>query len=162
MKAEAKNIRLQFDKNRQCELVLTVDMPAANAIAEVFRLKGLAADGKPLELEVKERKRSTKANACLWKLCEKIADIRQCAKEDVYLEMLRRYGVSAHIIAGPESLGRLKEGWRAYKVLGGMNPGAKKGVHVQCFFGSHLYDAKEFLTLLNGVKAEAKALGIEV
>lgn len=90
MKATAKNIRLQFDERQQCEFVLLVDMPAALAIAEVFKLKGLIADGKELEFELKEhvKKRSEKANACLWKLCGEIANLRQCGKEDVYLEML--------------------------------------------------------------------------
>lgn len=55
----------------------------------------------------------------------------------------------------------MKEGWRAYRVMGEMNLGGQKGVHAQCFFGSHQYDAKEFSALLDGVKAEAKALGIE-
>lgn len=45
--------------------------------------------------------------------------------------------------------------------LGEVVINGQKAIQLQCYFGSHSYNSKEFSVLLNGVLDEAKELGIE-
>lgn len=56
---------------------------------------------------------------------------------------------------------RVKKEWRTVRELGELEISGQKAIQLQCYFGSHTYNTKEFSVLLNGVLDEAKELGIE-
>lgn len=116
-----------------------------------------------LDIEIKKhrKKRSLDANAALWKMLSMMADKLNASKDDLYIEMLDRYGVFTHIVAKPNVVDRVKQEWRTVRELGEVTINGKTGVQLQCYFGSSTYDSKEFSVLLNGVIDEAKALGID-
>ena len=120
-------------------------------------------DYKELSVEIKKyrAKRSLSANGYLWVLLNKIACVVNRSKEDVYLEMLKRYGVFTHIIAKPNMIDKIKSEWKTVEVLDEKQIGSQKGVQLLCYFGSSTYDTKEFTQLLDGVISEAKELDIE-
>lgn len=88
-----------------------------------------------------------------------IAIVLGTTKDEVYLEMLDRYGVFTHIIVKPKIVEKVKMEWRITRELGSVVVNGSVGVQLQCYFGSSTYDSKEFSTLLDGVISEAQELG---
>ena len=106
-------------------------------------------------------KRSLNANALLWKCLGDIASALRTDKWQVYLRMLRLYGVFTYIIARRSAVETIKEQWRECEEIGEIEVNGKPGVQLLCYFGSHTYDTKEFSVLLDGVITEMKELGLE-
>lgn len=123
---------------------------------------------KPLELILKPitHKRSLDANAYLWVLCDKIAQILRSTKEEVYREHIKRVGCFQDIavVKGAPTGAFMAEwehkgdGWIAE-----VRPDCKiKGCNkVRVYFGSSSYDSKQFARLVDDVVDEADRLGIE-
>jgi hypothetical protein len=107
------------------------------------------------------QKRSLDANAYLWVLLSKMAEVLKVDKWEVYLQMLGDYGVFTHIIVKPSMVDKVKEEWRTVKELGEVTVNGKTGIQLQCYFGSSSYDTKEMAALIDGVVNEAKEMGIE-
>ncbi len=131
--------------------------------AQVAQLQQAANGGKTLEVEVviQRKRRSLNANAYLWQLLGQMAAVLKPDKDSVYLMMLERYGVYTHVCCKPAAVERVKQEWRTVRELGEVTINGQKAVQLQCYFGSHSYNAKEFSVLLTGVLDEAKELGIE-
>jgi len=130
----------------------------------IDKMKELIANSKDLfTLEIKpyRKKRSLDANAALWKMLSMMAEKLHTTKDELYIEMLDRYGVFTHIVVKPNVVERVKQEWRTVRVLGEVTINGKEGIQLQCYFGSSTYDSKEFSTLLDGVIEEAKELGID-
>ena len=106
-------------------------------------------------------KRSLDANAALWKMLSMMAEVLHTTKDELYLEMLDRYGVFTHIVVKQNVVDRVKQEWKTVRELGEVTVNGKTGIQLQCFFGSSTYDSKEFSTLLDGVIEEGKAIGVE-
>lgn len=161
---QANAIRIQYPEDtKQMEIVLT--MPKSHQTAqEVAEAKKIIEKGKYLDVDIKQhrQRRSLDANALLWKMCTEIAAVLKSNKDEVYLMMLERYGIFTHVIVKQEAVERMIQQWRTARVLGEVTVNGKTGVQIQCYYGSHLYDSKEFSVLLDGVISEAKELGIEV
>jgi hypothetical protein len=160
MMFRANNIRLQYDADRKAEIILSTNLPHL----DISPLKEVVAKGKELAVEVKQyrQKRSLDANALLWKMCTEIATVIRGSKDEVYLQMLERYGQFTHIIVKPHVIEKVKQEWRTVRELGEVTVNGQTGVQLQCYFGSSTYNTKEFSVLLDGVISEAKELGIEV
>lgn len=130
----------------------------------IDKLKELIAKNKDLfVIEVKQHKksRSLDANATLWKMLSMMAEKLNTTKDELYLEMLDRYGVFTHIVVKPNVVERVKQEWRTVRELGMIKVNGKEGMQLQCYFGSSTYDTKEFSVLLDGVIQEAKEIGID-
>lgn len=161
MKATA--IRLTFTEDNKPEISLALDLPRKQAQEAVRKAKEVLTKGKVLEVEIRQhrRRRSLDANAYLWVLLSKMADVLHTTKDELYLEMLNRYGVFTHIVVKPEIVERVKQEWRTVRVLGEVTVNGKTGVQLQCYFGSSTYNSKEMSVLIDGVISECKDLGIE-
>ena len=107
-------------------------------------------------------RRSLNANAMLWVIIGKMAEILRTDKDQVYLTMLERYGQFTPIVCKPEAVAKLKQEWRTVKEIGGGAIGNQDAVQLLCYYGSHTYNSKEFSILLDGVVSEAKEIGIDV
>lgn len=106
-------------------------------------------------------RRSLDANAYMWVLLEKMAEVLHTTKDDLYIQMLDRYGVFTHIVVQPQVVARVKAEWRVVRELGEITVGSMTGIQLQCFFGSSTYDTKEMARLIDGIISECKALDIE-
>jgi hypothetical protein len=159
MKFKASKIRLQYNENMEAEIILTTK---ENIQAEVMELKNIIEKGKELTVEVKQyrHKRSLDSNAYMWLLLNEMASILKTTKDELYIQVLDRYGVFTHIVVKENVVERVKQEWRTVRVLGEVNINGKVGIQLQCFFGSSSYDTKEMSKLLEGVVQEAKDLGI--
>lgn len=116
-----------------------------------------------LDIEIKKhrKKRSLNANAYCWVLLQKMAEKLNTTKDELYLIMLERYGQFTHIVVKPNIVARVKEEWRTVRELGTVTVNGKKGVQLQCYFGSSTYDTKEMATFIDGIVGECQELGIE-
>lgn len=161
MKAIADNIQLQFNENRQPQIVISLLKDAElNTIQE---LKNAIVNGKRLAVDIKVHRvrRSLDSNAFLWVLIEKLATALHTTKDELYLLMLGRYGVFTHIIVKPQAVERIVSEWRTVKNLGEVHISGQTGVQLQCYFGSSTYDTSEMSRLIDGVVSECRELGIE-
>ena len=112
------------------------------------------------------KKRSLDANAYMWVLLQEIADVLSTPKNridkwDVYLDMLSNYGVFTHLIVKPHVVERMKQEWRAVRVLGEVTVNGSTGIQLQCYFGSSTYNTAEMSRLIDGVVTECRQLEIE-
>jgi hypothetical protein len=159
MEFKANAIRLQYDSNRKAEIILSTNLDRI----DISKEQEIINKGKLLAVEVKQhrQKRSLDANAYLWVMLQKMSEVLQTSKDELYLLMLDRYGVFTHIIVKPNMVDMVKQEWRTVRELGEVTVNNKTGVQLQCFFGSSTYDTKQMSTLISGVVSECHDLGIE-
>ena len=161
MNFNATNIRLQYNDKMQAEIILSTKGNMTTQ-ADIQALREVIDKGKELSVEIKQYrvKRSLDSNAYLWLLLNEMASILKTTKDELYIEVLSRYGVFTHLVVKENVVDRVKAEWKAVRELGKVSINGKDGVQLQVFFGSSTYDTKEMSTLINGVVEEAKELGI--
>ena len=120
-------------------------------------------DCEKLRIEVKKycKRRSLDANAYLWVLLQKIAEVLRTDKWSVYLQMLKRYGQFTYIVVKPGAVEAVKKQWRECEEIGEIDVNGTKALQMLCYYGSSTYDTKEMSVLIDGVVSECKELGIE-
>lgn len=154
----AKDVRMNVTP-KGTEITLTTD----DRRVDISKLKEAVSRGKQLTAEIKQhrKKRSLDANAYLWVLLGKMAEVLRTDKDEIYLLMLERYGVYTHIIAKPHVVEQVKQQWRTVRELGEVTVNGQNGIQLQCYFGSSTYDTKQMATLIDGVVSECQELGID-
>ena len=152
-------------KTEKPEISLTMDGRGKATFlcpkSKLQALDGLKTGEYVLELKRYRERRSKDANAYFWKLVGEIAEVLKTDNDSVYLMLLERYGVFTYIVVQPRIVDKIKSEWRLVKELGEITVNGKKGVQLQCFFGSSTYDSKEMSRLIEGTVSEAKELGID-
>lgn len=108
------------------------------------------------------QKRSLDANAYCWVICTKIAEVIDSSKDEVYEEMLQKYGylykdeegyIPVTVKAGVD-MSKIQGHWKFYKSNG-------KFDSYLMIKGSSEYDSAEMAKFIDRIVDEAKALGIE-
>lgn len=121
------------------------------------------------EIEIKpyRKKRSNDANAYMWVLCDKIADImgNGMTKEEVYREAVRKVGVFEILPIKKEAISRFIKNW-CRNGMGWVcdNTGRSKldgFENIVAYYGSSTYNTKEMSRLIDYIVEEAKDYGIE-
>ena len=89
MKLTANHISTSCSESGQQLITL-----ALTAKTDISELKAIIADKKLLTVDISQqrKKRSLDANSYAWVLITKIADVLRTSKEELYIEMLKRYG----------------------------------------------------------------------
>lgn len=106
-----------------------------------------------------KHKRSKNANDCLWGIIDGISLKTGVPKEEVYLQLLKRYGQSVIVT--------IKEGIDPsclFKYFERFNDGLHNGVKFvawKVFIGSSQYDTAQMAKLIDGAQQEAKELGVQ-
>lgn len=116
-----------------------------------------------LTIDIKKfrKKRSLNANGLLWHCLDEIAKALNTDKWDVYLMMLKRYGVFTYGVFKESKVEQVKAMWRESEVVGEIDVNGEKGVQMLLYFGSSTYDSKEFARLLDGVISEMEEMGLQ-
>ena len=108
------------------------------------------------------QKRSLDANAYCWVLCTKIAEVVDSSKDEVYEEMLQKYGflyqdedgyIPITVKSGVD-MSKIEGHWKFYKSNG-------KFDSYLMIKGSSQYDSAEMAKFIDRIIEEAKELGIE-
>ena len=152
-KIKALDIDFPADK---VTLTLTIneDRAAKNLYDELHEAERLS-----IKIDKWREKRSLNANNYAWKLLTEMGNILRASKEDVYLEMLKRYGQSeiisvlSHIPIG--------EYVKYCEEAGESTLNGKLFKHYKVYKGSSEFDTREMSIFLDGVVDEAKELGIQ-
>ena len=124
-------------------------------------IKWLLSQDREKTFEVKpyHPKRSLNANAFCWHLCNEMANVLRTSKDEVYQEMLKRYGQSRVISVLSEiDISRFV---KYYEEIGKGHVEGKEFTHYRCFIGSSEYDSREMAILIDGIVDEAQELGID-
>lgn len=164
MKALANQMRVAFNLEGYPEITFTLKN---HPRAEIDQLNEVLSNGKDLSIEVKQyrKKRSLDANAYCWVLITQMADVLRTSKEEVYIEMLKRYGQREEkllsVVADAVDMVYRATNNRCCEV-GESELNGKLFKHLAILIGSSQYDTKNMSILIDGVVSEAKELGVEV
>lgn len=142
------------------ELLLTLSVnEKSTVLPEYENIK----DCEKLSIEIKKyrKKRSLDANAYLWVLLQKMAEVLRTDKWSLYLKMLKEYGQFTYIVVKPNAVEAVKKQWRECEEIGEIEVNGTKAVQMLCYYGSSTYDTKQMSVLIDGVVSECKDLGIE-
>lgn len=113
------------------------------------------------------KKRSLDANAYSWVLIDKMAKVLRSTSEEVYEEMLRRYGYPLYDADEKAVIISLKADIDIatldihLKLIGEGHVQDKLFKHYKVIRGQSTYDTKEMSVFIDGIVSEAKELGIE-
>lgn len=111
------------------------------------------------ELEEYKEKRSNNANRYMWKLIVNIANKLRSSKEEVYLQMLKRYGQSEMIsVLSSIDVSRFL---KYYEPVATVELQGKKFTHYRVYTGSSEYDTREMSILIDGIISECEQMGLE-
>lgn len=117
-----------------------------------------------ITLKEYKKRRSLDANAYLWVLCTKLAEKRECSKEEVYEEMLQHYGClykdeEGYVMITLKSsidTSKIDGHWKFYK-----QSADGKFKSYLMIKGSSEYDTKEMSKFIDLVVQDAEQEGIQ-
>lgn len=117
---------------------------------------------KVMTIKYHREKRSLDANAFAWVLIDKIAKKLGSSDDEIYTEMLRKYGIKDYVAALPQAEEVLKKVYRVVEPIKDTNINGTPAKTFKLVRGSSTYDSLEMSQFINGIVEEAKALGIEI
>jgi hypothetical protein len=114
---------------------------------------------KTFEIKEYHKKRSLNANAYAWALIGKIADVLRSSKDEIYLEMLKKYGQSeiVSVLSDINVTGYFKY----FEEIATVKLQGKNFTHYKVFKGTSEYNTAEMAVFIDGVISEADELGID-
>lgn len=114
---------------------------------------------KKFEIKEYHKKRSLNANAYAWALIGKIADVLRNSKDEIYLEMLKKYGQSevVSVLSDINVTGYFKY----FEEIATVKLQGKNFTHYKVFKGTSEYNTAEMAVFIDGVISEADELGID-
>ena len=141
------------------ELLLTIPKDQKNIIEPLYDL--LTDDKvKVCKIDHYRKKRSLNANAYCWKLCTEIANKLRASKDEVYLQMLKRYGQSSIVSVVEEAVPVFMKSVKYAEEFGKGTINGKDFTHIKVYMGSSEMDSKQFSILLDGIVSECELLSI--
>lgn len=134
-----------------------VTFTAPKAKLEV--LSNLADKDFDIIIKQHREKRSIDANAYAWVLISAIADELRANKDEVYFEMLKKYGQGqwVSVKSGYDISGYIKY----FELAGYGTINGTDFTHYKVYKGSSEFNSKEMSIFISGVVSEAQALGID-
>jgi len=166
MKTISTAIRLLFTERGESELVLSLQTNKYQIQTEYAELKELLTAGKKLRVEITEqkKKRSLDSNSYLWILVTKLANVLRTSKDELYIEMLKKYGqrekeLISVVADGTEMI--FKALRNHCTVIGEKELNGKLFKHIAILRGSSNYNSLEMTILIDGVVSDCKEQGIE-
>ena len=156
---ELKGIVRDYQTN---QFNITFSINESSAVNEIDMLKDCKLSIKAVKYR---KKRSLDANAYLWVICSKLAEVHQTSKEEIYEQMLQKYGVlyqdeeDNYIIVTLKAdidTSKLEGHWKYYK---SSDDGKFKSYLM--IKGTSLYNTSEMARFIDMVVQEAKEEGIE-
>ena len=116
---------------------------------------------KTVEIKIYREKRSLSANAYIWTLLDKIAKKLGTTDEEVYIQMLHRYGTKEFVAGTKEMEDSLRLICKIVEPIRDCMINSTEGMTYKLIRGSSTYSVTEMQKLIEGTIDEAKALGIQ-
>ena len=115
---------------------------------------------KTCKIAQKKKRRSLNANSYAWVLITEIANKLRSSKEEVYLQMLKRYGQGSVISIVDEAVPQFMRSVKYAEEFGKGTINGKEFTHIKVYMGSSEMDTKEMAILIDGIVSEATDLKI--
>ena len=137
----------------------TVEVTFTAPRAKLEALTNLADKDFDITVKQHREKRSLDANAYAWVLITAIADELRASKDEIYFDMLKKYGQGELISVktGIDISGFVKY----YEIAGYGKVNGVEFTHYRVFKGSSEYDTREMSIFIDGIVSEAQGLGID-
>lgn len=121
------------------------------------------ANDKSLDIEISihREKRSLNANAAMWAMLGRMAEVLQTTADELYIEELRNYGVSDFIVCVPGNVERISKQFSWTEERGSRFINGVEMTVLQVWLGSSTYNTKQFARLLDGIINDAKEIDVE-
>lgn len=174
MKKELHLTAIDHSINSSGDIVVSMTVTGEHkqkATQLVYEIKQGLSDGKKAFSCVFDwirKKRSLDANAYMWVLLQKMADVLGSTKEEIKVEMLHKYSTFQTcddgdiIVVSVQSRFKLVgEQYELYKAIGTGEANGKEFTHYAILKSSSQLDTHEFWVLLNGIISECKEHDIE-
>lgn len=114
---------------------------------------------KTFEVKLYRKKRSNNANGYAWHLLNEMSNVLRASKEDIYVQMLKRYGQSEMVsVLSDIDVGGY---FKYYEPIANTTLQGKEFTHYRVYKGSSEYDTREMSIFIDGIVSEAKELNIE-
>lgn len=140
-----------------------VMIPFPKGLADA--LEALAQTGRRLAVKIgeKRKRRSLTANAALWQLIGEMAIALETSKDEIYIELLRKYGAWTEIPLTEEQAATWGDIFRIIEPLHKYNYDNRgKAFYYRVWPGTSHYNNKMFSNFLDRVIEEARPLGISL
>ena len=141
---------------------LVEDVKEVLAFCETLTEKGKYK----LEEYGKKTQRSPNANAYMWQLCTKIAEVIGSTKEDVYKDAIKEVGVYEDGVFRKAQMEKIQHAWR-FNGTGwiteyvGDCKNDSESVIIRFYQGSSTYNTKEMSVLVDYIVGQAKEVNVE-
>lgn len=121
----------------------------------------------PVDLDLKKwrKPRSKDANAYMWTLLDKLADVLHRDREGLYAEYVRQYGIYKDFVLTEDEARTFQHvwekngtGWPTERL--DFTPDGEK-VIVRAYYGSSTYNTKQMSRLIDAIVTDCKDLEIE-
>lgn len=160
-----------YSQNIKGEGYLTFPIKSIQNWSTRLLVQGLENNTKELicNLDYASKQRSLDQNSLLWGLLEEEAKFLnggrknniECSSENLYYEVINKYGKDT-LIAVPSGAEReLKRTYRRVFIIDKFDNNGELWVKCRCVLGSSKYSPKEMSDLIEGVLDDIARLGIE-
>ena len=156
MKFKTSNTKF-YSKEGKFYILMQVPDTSANEANKLCEVDAI----KTIEFKKEGNSRSLNANAYAWTIINKMAKAVDSTDEEIYHDMLHKYGTKEYIACLPNIIPELKKVFKIVEVVNETNLNGKKGVTLRLIRGSSSYDTAEMSKLIEGLVGEAKILNIE-
>lgn len=158
---EFKTLKGKITRELSGDYEITFVVPKEEQVI-VEPLNALLTDDKVkvVQIDHHKQKRSLNANNYLWLLCTKIADKLRASKDEIYFQMLKRYGQSSVVSVLDEAVPMFMKSVEYAEEFGKGTVNGKAFTHIKVFVGSSNFNTLEMSILIDGVVSEAEGLGI--
>lgn len=160
MKIITAKPQISIDFNGNMTVSFPIEKESKSVVKAFFDKLANLKDKLIIEVKEYRKSRSLNANSYLWVMLNEMGNVLKTSKEEVYFEMLKRYGQGG-VVKIPHNMAGMFE--RAYKYHEKHEKlqDEEKATYYRFWVGSSEYDTREMSILIDGVVSECKELGIE-
>lgn len=161
-KSRIKECVLTFDRH----LLITLDTNASYLTEDTINKYATSKETEyTVTVENYHKPRSLSANAYLWVLLDKIAEVLDTTKEEIYKRVISEVGAFEMLPIRNDAVNTFRRHWEK-KGLGWICEILRESkiqgyTTVMAYFGSSSYDSKEMSRVLDFTVEEAHRLGID-
>ena len=138
--------------------ILTLELNERNNATKMYDALNLV-ERLSISIDKYREKRSLDANSYAWVLLGKIADCVGASKDEIYLQMLKRYGQTFVAKIQHKDIDRFKRSekyWEEHESL----DAEEKAQYFRVWVGSSHYNTEEMSKFIDGIVSEAEELDI--
>lgn len=156
------NLEIYNSSNGKKVLLSVTNEDANLTDVEVQEALDTLKKGVPVEASFKavRKARSTDANALMWHCLTQIAYAIGSTKEEVYLEMLRRYTVGRHVACNLSAVDSIMRTCRECERLEDVEVNGQKLAQLVLYVGSSHFDTSEMSHFLDCIISEMRDMGL--